>query len=137
MSERVKETMRKKFMRKQLKAFLLISVLGVAAAAAAAFVNSSNSVSAQSDWATFWTKFKTAVARGDKKTISSLSESQNYPAEYYQSLFGTRARKNCFAKAKPARDENRGGYNVFCSGQGYYFDKVNGQYRFKEAFADD
>lgn len=90
---------------------------------------------AQSDWATFWNKFKAAVTNGDKETVLNLSESENLPNDYQQ-LFGTKSRKQCFAKAKPVKEE-QGGYSVFCGEQGYYFEKINGQFKFKEAFAND
>ncbi|MDQ4122650.1 MAG: hypothetical protein M3209_14525 [Acidobacteriota bacterium] len=94
-----------------------------------------NQSSAQSDWATFWQKFKTAVAKNDKKTILSLSDSAQLPADY-QALFGTAAKRKCFRTTKPEKDDE-GGYNVFCGEQGYYFKKVNGQFRFTEGFAND
>ena len=92
-------------------------------------------VSAQSDWGTFWTKFKAAVVKGDKQAVLQLSASKQLPARY-QSLFGSAAKKRCFAKAKPVKDD-RGGYSVFCGEQGYYFIKVGGQFKFTETFAND
>ena len=85
--------------------------------------------------AEFWTKFKTAVVKGDRRTVLSLSDSPQMPADC-AALFGARAKKQCFARAEPAKDEE-GGYSVFCGGQGYYFKKVRGQFRFTESFADD
>jgi hypothetical protein len=90
---------------------------------------------AQSDWATFWLKFKNAVVKGDKQTVLSLSDSAQLPKDY-QALFGPRAVRQCFAKAKPVKDE-QGSYSVFCGEQGYLFAKVNGQFKFKETFAND
>lgn len=117
-------------MRKKITTNLLNGILVAASLAAWPEFTAS----AQSDWATFWTKFKTAVVKNDKKTVLSLSE-QNLSDEDYKILFGARARQNCFAKAKPVKDGET--YSVFCGGQGYYFEKVNGQFKFKEWFADD
>lgn len=93
------------------------------------------SVSAQSNWTAFWGKFKVAVAKSDKKTILSLSKEKISDSEYKE-LFGTRARQNCFAKAKAVRDE-QGYYSVFCGEQGYLFQKIGGQFKFVEGFAND
>ena len=102
---------------------------------ACAILMCSASISAQSDWATFWGKFKTAVAKSDKKTILSLSKEKLSDSEYKE-LFGTRARQNCFAKAKAVRDE-QGYYSVFCGEQGYLFQKIGGQFKFVEGFPND
>jgi hypothetical protein len=90
---------------------------------------------AQADWAVFWQKFKSAVAKNDKKIVLALSHSPQMPKDYNQ-LFGTASKRKCFATAKPAKDEQNG-YSVFCGEQGYYFKKVNGQFRFTESFAND
>jgi len=93
------------------------------------------SAAAQGEWASFWTKFKTAVVKGDRQAVLSLSDSTQMPADY-AALFGTRAAKRCFARARAVKDE-QGGYSVFCGEQGYYFKKVRGQFRFTESFAND
>ena len=91
-------------------------------------------VQAQTTWSTFWTKFKTAVVKNDKLTVMELSR-DDMSNENYKELFGTKARQNCFAKAKPIKDGNN--YVVFCGEQGYMFEKVMGKYRFTEGFAND
>ena len=101
----------------------------------AIFAISFQTTAAQSNWAAFWTKFKAAVVKGDKQTVLNMSEAENLPKDY-GSLFGTLAKKRCFASAKAVKDE-QGGYSVFCGEQGYYFEKINGQFKFKEAFAND
>lgn len=116
-------------MRKQLMVFMLAAFVAVSMAAPL------QATTAQSDWASFWQKFKTAVVSGDKQTVLSLSKSSQLPAGY-QKLFGSQAKKRCFAKAKPVKDE-QGGYSVFCGEQGYYFEKVGGQFKFTETFAND
>ena len=94
-----------------------------------------NSVAAQSNWTAFWQKFKTAVVNGDQQCVLSLSQDSLSDADY-KALFGTKSKKQCFAKAKAFKDE-RGGYSVFCGEQGYYFEIVNGQFKFTGSFADD
>ena len=117
-------------MRKFLPSLLLAAALALAALAAPA-----GSRAAQAEWPAFWSKFKAAVVKGEKPTVLALSASSQMPADY-QPLFGTRARRRCFAAAKPVPDE-QGGYSVFCGEQGYYFKQVDGQFRFVEGFAND
>lgn len=119
-------------MRRGSKGLLLLLFFIVVAAACAARVPT---VAAQAEWPAFWTKFKTAVVKGDRQAVLSLSDSPQLPKDY-TALFGTRAKKQCFARAKPVKDEQEG-YSVFCGEQGYYFKKVNGQFRFTESFAND
>jgi hypothetical protein len=116
-------------MRKQLMIFMLATFVAVTVAVPF------QKTEAQSDWATFWQKFKAAVVKGDKQAVLSLSNSSQLPVSY-QKLFGSRAKKQCFAKAKPVKDEH-GSYSVFCGEQGYYFEKVGGQFKFTETFAND
>lgn len=118
--------MQKRLMRKSA-VFACIAVLICAFA--------SGSMAAQTIWTAFWQKFKTAVVKGDKQTILSLSKESLSDADFKE-MFGARARQNCFAKAKAVKDE-QGGYSVFCGEQGYYFQKVNGQFKFIEGFAND
>jgi hypothetical protein len=120
---------KEKDMRKELKRVML--ALFMATALAMPFP----ATAAQSDWASFWKAFKTAVVRGDKQTVVRLSEAEQLPRAFPR-LFGTRAQKRCFAKARPVKDE-QGGYSVFCGEQGYYFSKVGGQFRFTDTFAND
>lgn len=94
-----------------------------------------NSAAAQNNWSAFWQKFKTAVVKGDRQTVFSLSDS-NMTDAMFKGLFGMKSSKNCFAKAKPVKDE-ADGYSVFCGEQGYYFKKIGGKYKFAEGFAND
>ena len=116
-------------MRRALVCLLL------AAFVAAAYAAQAPAAGAQAEWAPFWAKFRTAVVKGDRETVLSLSDSPQMPADY-ASLFGTRAKKRCFARSKPVKDAE-GGYSVFCGEQGYYFKKVRGRFRFTESFAND
>jgi len=116
-----------KFMQQRFVKKSVISVCAILMFAA-------NSVSAQTIWTAFWTKFKTAVAKNDKQAVSSLSKNKLSDVDYKE-LFGTRARQTCFAKAKPVKDE-QAGYSIFCGEQGYYFQKVGSQFKFIEGFAN-
>src|SRR3712207_2849253 len=107
----------------------------IAACGVLAFACAADAAGAQSDWPSFWKKFKAAVVSGDKKGVMLLSDSPQLPNDY-GALFGTRAAKQCFARARPVKDEE-GGYSVFCGEQGYYFKKVRGQFCFTDSFAND
>jgi hypothetical protein len=113
----------------------LLKNLTLAAFAFIVVSSAAGKIAAQSNWAVFWQKFKTAVVKNDKKMVLSLSK-EKLPDADYREMFGTNARRKCFAKAKPVPDE-QGGYSVFCGEQGYYFQKVSGQFRFTEGFAND
>lgn len=112
----------------------LVSLL-LAAFVAAAYAAQVPAFGAQAEWAPFWAQFRTAVVKGDRATVLSLSDSPQLPADY-AALFGTRASKRCFARAKATKDE-QGGYSVFCGEMGYYFKKVRGRFRFTETFPND
>lgn len=116
-------------MRKRLTSILMIAAFAVMSGGL------TGQSHAQSDWAAYWQKFKTAVVKGDKQTVLSLSKSEMLP-NGYQQLFGSRAKRNCFAKAKSFKEDD-GSYTVFCGEQGYLFRKVEGQYKFVEGFAND
>lgn len=94
-----------------------------------------NAVSAQTTWTAFWAKFKPAVVQGDKATVLSLSKS-SLTDQDYKEIFAPRDIKNCFAKARPVKDK-QSGYSVFCGELGFYFEKINGQFRFSDTFAND
>ena len=114
---------------------LLTKKLVVCASAALIFTFAADAFSAQSNWTAFWRNFRIAVVKNDKFNVVRLSQVK-LSEEEYQGLFGTRARRNCFAKAKPVKDKE-GGYSVFCGEQGYYFKKVGGQFKFTDPFPDD
>lgn len=90
----------------------------------------------QSSWNAFWQKFKSAVVKGDKQTVRSLTAFELSDRRYNR-LFGTKDKKDCFARAKPTKERQADAYTVFCGNQGYYFEKIDGQYKFSEPFADD
>jgi hypothetical protein len=109
--------------KKQISALAIIAIFAV------------SSVSAQSTWASFWQNFKSAVVKNDKKTVLNLSKNSLSNSDFNQ-LFGSKSKRNCFAKAKPVKDSD-GSYSVFCGEQGYYFQKVDGKFKFIEGFAND
>lgn len=95
-------------------------------------------------FASFWTKFKTALAKNDRETVASLTK---LPFPYdngelaraqfikkYDVLFD-RPLKRCLARARPIRDGDS--YSVFCGEQGLFFERVGGRYKFTNFFAND
>lgn len=114
---------------------------------------SSTSVSAQSDFDAFWTKFKTAVVAGDKVAVANMSK---FPlampygygdirtrAEFlkrYDKIMNMEANvKRCFQATKPEKHEKA--YGVWCTFKGepetsdnrpieYYFVKTKTGWKF-------
>ena len=99
---------------------------------------------ADASFDTFWTKFKTAVARKDKEAVCSMTKlpymldsRQLNKAQFlkkYDELF-PKSTMACFAKAKPTLDQ--GNYFVFCGEQIYCFNKLNGKWMFTEIGVND
>jgi len=96
---------------------------------------------------TFWARFKTAVARDDRKAVVAATDlrffNQNKLAKHqakaafirdYPSFF-TKKVKKCFATAKPVLD--RDSYFVFCGEEIFVFEKVNGAYKFTSIDMND
>ncbi len=94
----------------------------------------------------FWRKFKTSLAKGDKEEIAAMT---NLPFSHqskqlsktdflkaYVSIFGPETRK-CFRNAKPVKDEGRDTFSVFCGSVIYVFEKVQGEYRFTDTAEND
>ncbi|NJK33875.1 MAG: hypothetical protein HC919_02415 [Oscillatoriales cyanobacterium SM2_2_1] len=85
------------------------------------------SISAQTDFNTFWKKFKTAVVNNDKSTVASLTKfplsmpfgvkSVKTKAEFlkgYDSILNMEANaRRCFQATKPKQEEK--GYAVYCT----------------------
>ena len=114
---------------------------------------SSTSVSAQSDFDAFWTKFKAAVVAGDKVAVANMTK---FPlgmpygygnirtrAEFlkrYEKYMNLEANvKRCFQATKPVKDEKA--YAVSCTFKGnpetsddrpiqYYFAKTKTGWKF-------
>ena len=97
-------------------------------------------------FAAFWAGFKSALAKNDKETIAAATDLPSiYPnnsqakaafLKDYPSTFTKEVRK-CFAKAKPVRTSGRDSYSVFCDEQYFYFEKVNGTYKFTDYGPND
>ena len=87
----------------------------------------SSNASAQSDFAAFWKKFKSAVAAGDKAAVAGMTKfplSMPYLQKKvknkadllrrYDEVFDAEANAvQCFAKAKPPK-ESDGLYQIYC-----------------------
>ena len=94
----------------------------------------------------FWGEFKAAVAKNDRETVASLTkfpflfgQKELSRAEFiksYNSIFDQKAQR-CFARAKPVKEKDGAGYNVFCGQKIYAFDLIDGKYRFIEIGAND
>jgi len=92
-----------------------------------AFLLLSSSAFAQTDFAAFWTKFKSAVTGGDKATVASMTKfplSMPYLQKKvkdkadllrrYDEVFNGEANAaQCFAKAKPTKESAKG-YQIYC-----------------------
>lgn len=84
-------------------------------------------------FATFWTQFKTAVAKSDQNAVSEMIK---YPILYndlrqvddfpviWKGAFRP-AQRTCLAKEKPIKDSHKGkvSYSVFCGSLIYVFGK--------------
>ena len=93
----------------------------------AAFCLATTSVSAQTDFNTFWTKFKTAVVNNDKATVASLTKfplslpfgmkAVRTKAEFlkrYAEILNMEANASrCFQATKPVKNEKA--YAVWCT----------------------
>ncbi len=92
---------------------------------------------------TFWTKFQTAVAGGNKAAVLAMT---GFPVTmpYGVSTIRTRAQllrnynkifdsetKKCFAKAKPDADSKKRRFSISCGeAMMYWFEVRNGEYKF-------
>ena len=95
-------------------------------------------------FASFFARFKAAVASGDKEAIASMTqlpfllegEQLDRAAfiEKFDTLFDKQV-KRCFARSKPVRDAEY--YELACGGNSFMFKKVNGQYEFVEIGVND
>jgi hypothetical protein len=118
-------------------------------------------------FASFWVKFKAAVAKNDKEAIADMTNFPIYIGEEltrdafvkkYNEIFDRNV-KRCLARAKPTNDyqaylnavkltkkqnapppqpqEDTGSYSVFCGGEIYVFQIVGGKYKFAEIGVND
>ena len=101
--------------------YLLIGVISLC------LIISVTNVSAQTDFQTFWTKFKSAVEKGDKTAVTGMTNFPvNMPAyqknvktkadflrRYNQIFNGEANAAQCFAEAKPQKRDSKT-YEVYC-----------------------
>ncbi|HEX8474281.1 MAG TPA: hypothetical protein VF666_09640 [Pyrinomonadaceae bacterium] len=95
-------------------------------------------------FASFWSKFKMAVAKDDKEAVASMTKlpfpfdnKELTRAQFiknYSRMFD-RSIKRCFATAKPGRDGDA--YSIFCGEQGILFERVGSEYKLTSFFAND
>jgi len=96
---------------------------------------------AETDFATFWKQFKSAVASGDQ---SAVAEMTNFPMSIYASKIKNRAEflrryseifkgeanaATCFASAEPQKESARS-YAVYCAFKDTPDDRENSPIRF-------
>ena len=90
-------------------------------------------------FASFWVKFRAAVASNDKEAVAAMTKfpvdisanvTRDAFLEKYHEFFNQNVRR-CFAKEKPVSDDQsrRGGYNLFCGNDIFTFEKVDGEYK--------
>ena len=146
-------------MRKLLPTLLMLLMLSAVATQV-----QSQTANNTATFATFWAQFKAAVANNDKEAVASMTrfpfylEAQLNKGQFikkYSTIFDRKTQR-CFAKAKPVNDyqaylklakkypssqipqqEDTGSYSVFCGGEIFVFEKVEGKYKFTEIGADD
>lgn len=113
---------------------------------ALALVFSLNAASAKdAAFDSYWTNFKTALAKNDKEAIANLT---NMPFESYdgklnraqfikycEKIFPKKTR-NCLVKQKPLLDQKTN-YSAFCGEEIFYFEKIKGKYLFTTIGAND
>jgi hypothetical protein len=103
----------------------------------------SSTAFAQTDFSAFWTKFRSAVAAGDKATVAGMTKfplSMPYLQKKvkdkadllrrYDEVFNGEANASqCFAKAKPSKDSTKG-YEIYCPFKKTPNDRENTPIRF-------
>ena len=103
----------------------------------------SSNAHAQTDFSAFWTKFKSAVAAGDKTAVAEMTKfplSMPYLQKKvkdkadllrrFDEVFNGEANAaQCFAKTKPAKDASKG-YEVYCPFKKTPNDKENAPIRY-------
>lgn len=102
------------------------------------------SVFADASFDAFWSKFKTAVAKKDKKAVASMTKlpysldfkqlnQAQFIAHYDQII--SKGTVKCFARAKPVMD--KGNYFVNCGEQIFCFNKEKDKWLFTEIGVND
>ena len=98
---------------------------------------------AESDFASFWGKFKSAVISGDKAAVAemtkfpvsmpygvkSIKNKENFMRRYGEVFDGEANAAQCFGSTKPQKAES-GGYEIYCPFKETPNDKDNAPIRF-------
>ena len=98
---------------------------------------------AESDFASFWGKFKSAVISGDKAAVAemtkfpvsmpygvkSIKNKENFMRRYGEVFDGEANAAQCFGSTKPQKAES-GGYEIYCPFKETPNDKENAPIRF-------
>ncbi|QQS55414.1 MAG: hypothetical protein IPM89_06335 [Candidatus Competibacteraceae bacterium] len=115
-------------------------------------LNAQNQKVKSAEFSHFWVKFKTAIAKNDKKQVASMTK---FPFPYkvygekdlsrtefitkYDEIFD-RTTRLCFSRKKTIPIENNAfyyGYSVFCDSSIYSFEKLDREYKFSDKYPDD
>lgn len=104
---------------------------------------SSPSAFAESDFSSFWKKFKSAVVAGDKAAVAEMTKfpvsmpygvkaiknKENFMRRYGEVFDGEANAAQCFGSSKPQKAES-GGYEIYCPFKETPNDKENAPIRF-------
>ncbi|MEY2529361.1 MAG: hypothetical protein QOJ05_1451 [Verrucomicrobiota bacterium] len=103
----------------------------------------SSSAFAQTDFPSFWKKFKSAVAGGDKPAVAGMTkfplsmpylqkkvkDKADFVRRYAEIFNGEANAAQCFAKAAPKKDSAKG-YEIYCPFKQTPNDKENAPIRY-------
>lgn len=99
---------------------------------------------ADQEFTAFWTRFKSAIARNDRRAVAGMTKlpflfdskerSHDEYLRIYPKLFTPKIRR-CVVRAKPMKEGDN--YAVFCGELIFYFGKDGGQYKFLEFGVND
>ena len=134
-----------------LMRFVTIRVIGVFVAIVACAIGCRFSILAadpepigtQTDFSTFWKKFRSAVIAGDKATVSEMTKfplsmsymvkavknKENFLRRYNEIFKGEANAAQCFGKAEPHKESDRQ-YDIYCPFKGTPNDWENAPIRF-------
>jgi hypothetical protein len=104
----------------------------------------SSTAFAQSDFSTFWKKFRSAVIAGDKATVAEMTKfplsmpylvkavknKEDFLRRYNEIFKGEANAAQCFATGKP-RKESAGHYEIYCPFKETPDDRENAPIRFE------
>lgn len=98
---------------------------------------------AQSDFSTFWKKFRSAVIAGDKAAVSEMTKfplsmpygvkavknKEDFLRRYYEIFKGEANAAQCFRSTEPQKESAKG-YEIYCPFKDTPDDKENAPIRF-------